>query len=78
MVEYFNNGIAENSNVPNGQLAEEFKPLNLTNEEVNQITAFLENALYDDNLKRYEPSSLPTGNCFPNNDPLSRNDLGCD
>lgn len=78
MVEYFNNGIAENSNVPNGQLAAEFKPLNLTNEEVNQITAFLENALHDDNLKRYQPTSLPTGNCFPNNDPLSRNDLGCD
>ena len=78
MVEYFNNGIAENGNVPNGQLAEEFQPLNLTNEEVNQITAFLENALYDNNLKRYEPSSLPTGNCFPNNDPLSQNDLGCD
>ena len=78
MVEYFNNGIAENSDVPNGQLADEFQPLNLSNEEVNQITAFLENALYDGNLKRYEPSSLPTGNCFPNNDPLSRNELGCD
>lgn len=78
MVEYFNNGISENSIVPNSQLATEFQPLNLTNEEVNQITAFLENALYDNNLKRYEPSSLPTGNCFPNNDPLSRNDLGCD
>lgn len=78
MVEYFNNGVAENTNVPTIQLAQEFIPLNLTNEEITQITTFLETALYDDNLKRYEPESLPTGNCFPNNDPLSRNDLGCD
>lgn len=77
MVEYFNNGAAENPNVPSSQLAQEFIPLNLTNQEISQITAFLETALYDDNLKRYEPESLPTGNCFPNNDPLSRNDLGC-
>ena len=78
MVEYFNNGVAENTNVPTIQLAQEFIPLNLTNEEITQITTFLETALYDDNLRRYEPESLPTGNCFPNNDPLSRNDLGCD
>lgn len=78
MVEYFNNGIAENTNVPANQLAQEFIPINLTNEEVNQITVFLETALYDDNLKRYEPESLPTDNCFPNNDPLSKNHLGCD
>jgi len=78
MVEYFNNGVAENMNVPANQLAQEFIPINLTNEEVNQITAFLETALYDDNLKRYEPENLPTDNCFPNNDPLSRNHLGCD
>lgn len=78
MVEYFRNGIAENTNVPANQLAQEFIPLNLTSEEVNQITAFLETALYDDNLKRYEPENLPTNNCFPNNDPLSRDNLGCD
>ena len=78
VVEYFNLAIAENTDVPNNQLANEFVPLQLSNEEVNQVTAFLEEGLYDGNLKRYVPNSLPTGNCFPNNDPLSINDLGCD
>lgn len=77
VVVYKNNGIAENSAVPNSQLAEDFVPLNLTNEEINAITAFLENGLRDPNLKRYEPESLPSGNCFPLNDPLAASELGC-
>ena len=78
MVAYFNNGIAENNRVPSQQLAAEFRPLGLSEQEVEQISAFIENALYDDDLKRYEPESLPTGNCFPNNDPLSKRHLRCD
>ncbi len=26
---------------------------------------------------RYLPAKLPSGNCFPNNDPKSRTDMGC-
>lgn len=78
VVEYKNKAVAENSKVPNFQLAEEFVPLNLTETEVDQIVAFLENGLYDPNLTRYVPETLPSGNCFPVNDAQGKLDLGCD
>lgn len=78
VVAYKNAAIPENPDVPLSQLAEEFRPLGLTEQEIDAITAFLENALYDPNLLRYQPASLPSGLCFPNNDPMSRLELGCD
>ncbi len=75
VVQYFNNAKSENSNVPNSKLAKEFKPLNLSNEEVEQLVDFLTNGLYDSELQRYDPTFLPSGNCFPNNDPISKKQL---
>ncbi len=77
VVVYKNNAIAENSNVPASQLSSEFTPLNLSDDEVNALTAFLEISLRDNDLKRYEPEMLPSGNCFPFNDPMAANELGC-
>lgn len=77
VVEYFNKGVKENPNVPDSYLSEEFKPLNLTDEEVDDLTAFLTNALRDPNLIRYQPLSVRSNNCIPNNDVLSKGDLGC-
>ena len=77
IVDYLNKAIPENPNVPASQLAEEFVPLNLTDEEVDQLTMFLKTGLKDPNLDRYVPSSLPSGNCFPMNDPMSKVELGC-
>ncbi len=77
VVEYKNKGIKENQNVPDSQLAAEFEPLGLTTSEVDAITAFIEEALRDPNLLRYQPLSIRSGNCFPNNDDQSRADLGC-
>lgn len=77
VVEYKNNGVPENLNVPESQLADEFKPLGLTNEEITDLTNFIESALYDANLMRYEPTDLPSGFCFPNNDVISQIDQGC-
>lgn len=74
---YKNEGISENSNVPNRQLAGQFKPLNLTEDEINALTDFIENALYDPNLMRYQPDHVYSGNCIPMNDPQSKQDLGC-
>jgi cytochrome c peroxidase len=78
VIEYKNNAIAENSEVPPSQLSNEFEPLGLTNEEIGQLTSFVENGLHDPNLDRYVPESLPTGQCFPNADMASKADMGCD
>ncbi len=77
VVAYKNNGVKENDNVPNKQLAEEFQPLGLTESEIDAIAAFVENGLRDPNLLRYQPLSIRSGNCFPNNDIQSKADLEC-
>lgn len=77
VIEYKNNAIPENPDVPESMLSEEFHPLNLTDQEITDITNFVENALYDANLFRYVPQDLPSGFCFPNNDPVSQVDQGC-
>lgn len=77
VVEYKNLAQAENEIVSKAQLSKQFKPLNLSQEEIDQITAFLERGLRDPNLWRYVPNRLPSGNCFPNNDDISKADLGC-
>ena len=77
MIEYKNNAIAQNANVTSSQLAAGFKPLSLTDDEIEKITAFILNGLYDPNLDRYVPESLPSGKCFPNADPVSQVDLDC-
>ena len=77
VIEYKNKAVAENSEVPSSQLSPFFVPLGLTENEIDLLVTFLEEALYDNNLSRYVPDSLPTGNCFPNADPQSSSDLGC-
>ena len=78
VVEYKNAAIPENMNVPSAQLSVEFVPLNLSDQEVNNLALFLEHALFDNNLQRYAPEELPSGNCFPNADEQSSIDMGCD
>lgn len=76
VVAYKNAGIAQKV-LPAGTIDARFQPLGLSDEEVDAITAFLESALYDPNLSRYAPDSLPSGNCFPVNDDIAKIDLGC-
>ena len=78
IIEYKNNAIAENSDVPQNKLSSLFVPLNLSEEQIDKLVLFMENALYDNNLHRYVPEELPTGNCFPNADSMSVQDLGCE
>ncbi len=78
VVEYFNEGKKENANVPSQNISGFFHPLDLSYEEVTSITRFLENSLYDENLSRYMPEEVLSGNCFPNNDILSRVQMGCE
>lgn len=78
VVEYKNLAAPENSHVPADRLAPEFVPLGLTADEVRDLVDFLELSLYDPALSRYSPDGILSGNCFPNNDPESRHDMGCD
>lgn len=77
LIEYKNLARSENDRIPQEQLSEKFVPLELTEEEKMQLQLFLEKSLRDSDLIRYKPSELKSGNCFPNNDPRSREDLGC-
>jgi len=78
VIEYKNKGIKENNNVPDSALSPSFTAKGLTDGEIDALVEFIEEALYDPDLKRYEPTSILSGNCFPFNDPMARNHLGCD
>ncbi len=77
VVDYKNAAIAQ-SGVPIAQLDRRFRPLGLTDLDKQDLVAFLEQALYDPDLDRYVPSTLPTGACAVNADIQSRLDLGCE
>ncbi len=77
VVEYFNEAIPENFDVPPSQISPGFVPLNLSEEEKSDLLIFLRDGLRDPNLDRYVPDAVLSGNCFPNNDIFSQNDLGC-
>ncbi|MEN0047655.1 MAG: cytochrome c peroxidase [Bacteroidota bacterium] len=76
-IDYFNEGIPENDAVPASQIAPHFKPLQLTEEEIDALEAFLTKSLYDPNIERYVPQEVLSGFCFPNNDQVSKLDLNC-
>lgn len=77
VVEYKNAAVPQSRFILPSELSPSFVPLNLTPDDLDDLVSFLERALYDPELDRYTPTSVPSGNCFPNNDPQSRRDLGC-
>ncbi len=77
LLEYKNEAVSENPNVPDEMLSEKFEPLNLTDDEIAQLEEFLANGIRDPNLVRYKPDYVMSGQCFPNADPLSMKDLNC-
>ena len=78
VVEYFNNAIPENEIVPESQISDFFTPLYLSEQEVEDLTAFLTHALNDPFVERYQPPYLLSENCFPNNDEQSNIDTNCE
>ena len=77
VIEYKNEAVSDNPIVPDTQLSPMFIPLDLTEDEINQLVDFIENGLYDPDLMRYVPDEVNSGNCIPNNDEMSSNDQGC-
>ncbi len=78
VIDYKIYAVSENPNVSNELLSDKFKAIELSQKERDDLLAFLTIALRDPNLERYQPESVRSGNCFPNNDYQSRLDLGCD
>lgn len=76
VVEYYNDAIPA-VDLPVGRAPVFFRPLELTDREMEDLTLFLEDALHDPALSRYAPATLPSGQCTPANDPAARADLGC-
>lgn len=77
VVEYFSAGVPENADIPASQISDRFQKIDLTEEEITNLTDFIENGLYDANYHRFLPEFILSGNCFPNNDPMSQVHLDC-
>ena len=77
LIEYKNLAQSENPRVSQDLISSKFNPIGLSEEEKSYLISFIENALEDPDLKRYEPTNVLSGNCFPNADEASILDLGC-
>ncbi|MDX1685166.1 MAG: cytochrome c peroxidase [Saprospiraceae bacterium] len=77
VVDYKSKAESENPNVDNSQLSPKFQPLDLSDKEKKHLLEFLKHGLYDEDLDRYVPKFIMSGNCFPNNDVRSKQELGC-
>lgn len=77
VVEYKVKAQSENPRVEDSRLSPKFQPLNLSDKEKKHLIAFLKHGLYDPDLDRYVPKFIMSGNCFPNNDLRSKNEIGC-
>ncbi|HEX5625290.1 MAG TPA: cytochrome c peroxidase [Saprospiraceae bacterium] len=77
VVEYFNEAKPENPLVPSSQISGFFKPLQLNEQEINDLTEFLENGLFDPTLEKHVPDRVLSFMCFPDNDEKSKKDLNC-
>jgi cytochrome c peroxidase len=54
-----------------------FVPLGLSEQEIRDVVIFLDTGLQDPELRRYVPTTTPTGACVPNADEQSKRDLNC-
>ncbi len=78
LIDYKDKAVSENPNISNEMLSDKFETLNLTEDEKHHLVEFLEKSLRDPDLNRYKPQDILSGNCFPNNDPQSKTDIGCE
>jgi len=58
-------------------MSDKFNSLSLTEDEKKHLLYFLKEGLRDPDLQRYKPEAVGSGFCFPNNDPQSNIDTGC-
>ena len=75
VVDFKSEAKSENPHVADENVA--LKPFGLSKKQKIDLVNFLRNALYDPDMDRYTPQYVLSGYCFPNNDPLSKDDMGC-
>lgn len=68
VIEYKNNGVAQNKEIHQEQLSLLFQPLKLSEDEIDLLALFISRALNDENLKRYLPRKVLSGRPFPVSD----------
>jgi cytochrome c peroxidase len=78
VVDYFIEATPENPNVPQSQISSKFKPLSFTDAQRADLLTFLKTGLRDPDVVRYAPRFVMSGNCFPNSDSVSVEQMGCD
>jgi len=76
LIRYKNSAVAENP-AALSNISDQFTALSLSTEEINQLASFIQDALYDGNLRRHATKDVPSGDCVPNNDIRSKEDLDC-
>ncbi len=76
LLRYKNLAQAENDQARD-QLSPDFSPLRLSTEEIDHLVSFLGGALRDPKLIRFSTKTVPSGDCVPNNDIRSKEDLDC-
>lgn len=77
IIRYKNEASPQDTDMDTDLLSKYFVSLDLSVAEIDLLTLFVEESLYDPDLHRYEPEAVLSHNCFPNNDYQSRKDLGC-
>lgn len=77
VIDYKLEAKVENSRIDQSEISSKLHPIVLSDQEKYQLKVFLEQGLSDPGLDRYIPDHVGSGNCFPNNDPISQVDLDC-
>lgn len=75
VVDYFNAGRADNPRTVDGALA--LTTMDMTPSDCAAIAAFIEDALHDSELHRFQPDAVPSDLCGINGDSESLLDLEC-
>lgn len=77
VIDYKATALKENNRVPDGHMSNKFTPFELTEVEKENLLLFIRHSLRDPDLMRYQPRSILSGLCFPNNDEISQSELDC-
>lgn len=77
VIRYKAKALRENGRVSQLRMSEKLHKLELSDSEIDKLVLFLEKSLNDPDMERFGLHEVRSGMCTPNNDPISREELGC-